>query len=67
MMFNTGNTWEQVGIVSYGIGCARPELPGIYTRVATYQSWINSTINNGIGRTTVPNVMFISLIYFLVK
>jgi secreted trypsin-like serine protease len=46
LMFNSNDVWEQVGITSIGYGCARPDYPGIYTRVAAYQSWINSTMNN---------------------
>jgi len=45
-MFNSNNVWEEVGITSNGIGCARPGLPGIYTRVAAYQSWLNQTMSN---------------------
>ncbi|CAM1296279.1 Uncharacterised protein r2_g556 [Pycnogonum litorale] len=34
-----------IGIVSAGIGCARQNLPGLYTKASHYRNWILTTID----------------------
>ncbi|MBT2450161.1 serine protease [Streptomyces sp. ISL-43] len=39
---DSANAWIQVGIVSWGEGCARPDYPGVYTEVSTFAGAIKS-------------------------
>ncbi|CAH2981273.1 unnamed protein product [Chilo suppressalis] len=36
-----GGTWQLVGVVSWGIGCGQPGVPGVYVKVAHYLDWIS--------------------------
>jgi secreted trypsin-like serine protease len=48
LIVQTGTGPQQVGIVSWGIGCAEGGYPGVFTRVAEFSGWLN-TLQTGIA------------------
>lgn len=43
-MKTDGGDIEIIGVVSWGRGCGRPNLPGIYTKLGNYLDWIRESL-----------------------
>lgn len=45
LVIEENGRWNLIGIISWGIGCALPNQPGVYTRITEFSSWIYQIIS----------------------
>jgi secreted trypsin-like serine protease len=54
LVISENGNYKQVGIVSWGEGCAVANFYGVYTRLSQFYSWVNTTTGGSITNTSKP-------------
>ena len=58
LVVQVGNTVKVAGITSWGNGCALPDFPGMYARVASFDSFISSFVGAQPSSNVAPPALF---------
>jgi len=56
LLIHDGEQWTQIGIVSSGVDCAMPFLPGVYTRLSPFLDFIDTTIKAKMFTAQCPEI-----------
>ncbi len=44
LFLRDGSMFKQVGVVSFGIGCANPKYPGVYSHLGVLRNWVSTKV-----------------------
>jgi secreted trypsin-like serine protease len=49
-----GGNYVQIGVVSWGLGCARAGRPGVYSRISAFSGWIKQNTGTDVFSASEP-------------
>ncbi|XP_042636722.1 testisin-like, partial [Orycteropus afer afer] len=59
LVCEVSSVWYQVGVVSWGVGCGRPNRPGIYTNVSEHFRWMQELMDHSLARTDTSSPLLL--------